>query len=736
MKISSAFVTTAFLLCPLAVRAETPQVPRFDEAHGTVIDGTLDEAVWADALRIDVPYEVQPAENVPAPVETVLLLWHDAEALYAGFRAFDPRPEEIRAHLWDRDGIGPDDWVVLVLDTFNNERWNYVLQVNPLGVQGDMIEMRNAPSVEWDAIWDSAGHIADWGWSVEIRIPFSSLRFQRSDRPQTWGLDAVRSYPRSVRHHLGAFPRDRANSCYLCQAVKIQGFEGVTPGRSLELTPTLTSIHAQEREPFPEGDWTDTASETEFGLTARWGITPNLTVSGTVNPDFSQVEADALQLDINEPFALFFEERRPFFMEGSQLFDTRLDVVYTRMVREPSWGAKITGREGQHGLGAYVLADEVTNLIFPGPERSDSTSLDSESTVGVARYSYDFDSNLSIGAIATGREGDGYSNLVTGIDGEWRPTPADRLQWQLVRSATEYPDEIVRDFDQPSGQFTDWAGELRYVHNGRTVDYWAIWEDIGTDFRADLGFIPRVGYREGEVGGDYTFYADESDTWFTEIVLHGEVSRRTRQDGDLLLQDSEFAAVYQGPAQSHSVVEVHQQREGFGGREFDLFKVFLHHCMKPDAHSHMWVNVWLGDQLDYSEVRRGDRIQVEPGISYGFGRHLRLEAWYLWERLEIGNEVLYEASIPQATVSYQFNRRTFLRAVLQYVDYEYNTELYLDGRDPEFERLFSQLLFSYTVNPQTVLFVGFSENAFGSHTHDLTASDRTVFAKIGYAWNL
>ena len=723
-------------LASVVMAAERPAVPRVD-GHGSVeIDAVLDESVWDDALVIDVGYEVRPAENVPAPVRTDLLLWHDADALYVAFRAFDPKPEEIRAHLWDRDGIGPDDWVVLVLDTFNGERWNYTLQVNPLGVQGDFIEVRNSNSVEWDAIWESAGQVTDWGWAAELRIPFSSLRFQRSDEPQVWGIDAVRSYPRAVRHHLGSFPRDRANACYLCQAIKVEGFAGVKPGRSLELTPTLTTVVSEVREPFPEGSWTDDQEDVEIGITGRWGITPNLTLSGTVNPDFSQVEADALQLDVNQPFALFFDEKRPFFMEGSQLFDTVLDVVYTRTVRDPEWGAKITGREGQHTIGAYVLADDITNLIFPGAEGSRGTSLDLESTVAVARYAYDFDSSLSVGALATSRHGDGYSNRVVGLDGEWRPVPTDRLQWQVLRSSTEYPGATADEFNQPTGEFSDWAGLVKYVHDDRSFDYWGLWYDIGTDFRADLGFIPRVDYRQGTAGASYTWYPSEDDEWFTQLDLLGEVRHRERQNGDLLLDDVELTAIYQGPIQSHSVVELHQQREGYRGQEFDLFKVFLHHCMNPDGHSHIWLNIWLGDQLDYTNVQRGDRIQVEPGVSYGFGRHLRLEAWYLWERLEVGDELLYEASIPQATLSYQFNPRTFLRAILQYVDYSYNVDQYSDGRDPEFQRLFTQLLFSYKLNPQTVLFLGYSDNSFGSHEFNLTRKNRTLFAKFGYAWNL
>ena len=213
------------------------------------------------------------------------------------------------------------------------------LLVNPLGVQEDFIETSTGGG-NWDAIWESAGRVTDWGYAVELSVPFKQLRFQRSDGPQIWSFDAVRSYPREHRHHIGAFPRDRGNNCYLCQAVKIAGFEGATPGRNIEIAPTLTGVRTEIREDFPSGGFEVETEDTEFGLTAKWGVTPNLTFSGAYNPDFSQIEADALQLDINQPFALYFSERRPFFLEGIDFFSSLKTAFHSRTVRDPLWGIK------------------------------------------------------------------------------------------------------------------------------------------------------------------------------------------------------------------------------------------------------------------------------------------------------------------------------------------------------------------------------------------------------------
>ncbi len=435
-------LTVCSLLLPAAgwLSAEEPtvpyQIPRVETR--IEVDGVLDEDVWERAWSATLDYEVRPGENTPAPIRTEVFVMHDANRLFVGFRAHDPDPKTIRAHLSDRDQAWADDWVGVVLDTFNDERRSYIFIVNPLGVQSDVIEVESNGDTPWDGIWESAATLTDWGWSAEIEIPFSTLRFQRSDEPQIWGFDAIRSYPRNVDHRIGAFPRDRSNNCYLCQALKIEGFAGVSPGRNIEIVPTLTASRTDEREDLPDGPLVDGDPDVELGLTARWGITPNLTLSGTINPDFSQIEADALQLTVNRPFAIFFPELRPFFMEGADFFDTSMNVVYTRLMREPEWGLKLTGKEGDHTVGAYVVEDEITNLIIPGSESSDFTSSNNRiqrrcCVIGTTSAT-DSPSAASspIGTAPTISTG-------SGIDGDLRLSSRDRVTVELLRSSTRYP---------------------------------------------------------------------------------------------------------------------------------------------------------------------------------------------------------------------------------------------------------------------------------------------------------
>ncbi|MEJ2582325.1 MAG: DUF5916 domain-containing protein, partial [Acidobacteriota bacterium] len=648
----------------------------------------LDETMWERAWTMPLDYEVSPGENTSPPAQTEVLVMYDASRIYLGFRAHDPNPESIRAHLSDRDGAWQDDWVGVVLDTFNDERRSYLFIVNPLGVQMDDIEGEGG-TTPWDGIWNSAATITDQGWSAELEIPFSTLRFQRSAGPQVWGFDAIRAYPRNVSHRMGAFPRDRSNNCYLCQALKIEGFAGVSPGRNIEIDPTLTTSRTGEREVIPDGSMDTGDTEIDLGLTARWGVTPNLTLSGTVNPDFSQVEADAFQLTVNRPFAIFFPELRPFFMEGADFFDTSMDVVYTRMMRDPEWGLKLTGKEGSHTIGAYVVEDETTNLIIPGSEGSDFAVLDQPNTATVLRYKYDVGNRFTLGGIFTNRDGTDYLNRVAGVDGDLRLTAKDRISLQLLRSSTRYPNSVVEDFDQPKGTLDDWATEVVYVHDTRTWEWWAAFQDVGARFRADLGFMPRVDRQHREVGLGYQWNATDT-SWYSRMDIKAKVEDTVGQTGFLLFHEDVVQFTVEGPYQSHSVIRPSRAREGFNGQEFDVSRLRLHVCAHPNGHSHTWLNLDGGGKVDYVNTRLGDFLNLDVGFSYRFGRHLSVEPSYVWEGMDVDEERLYTTSIAKLYASWQFNARCFARAILQYVDDEFNTGLYSDDRDSGTQRLFTQ----------------------------------------------
>jgi hypothetical protein len=699
------------------------------------VDAVLNEPAWERALVLSLPYEVEPGENVPSPVETHVLLVYDSDNLYAAFRCYDPEPSAVNANVCDRDDVSSaDDWVALILDTFNDERRSFDVLVNAAGVQEDFIETASGGG-SWDAIWDSAGRRTEWGYAVELAVPFKQLRFQRTDGPQVWGFDAVRSYPRTQRHHIGVFPRDRGNNCYLCQAVKIAGFEGAMPGRNFEIAPTVTGIRTDVREDFPRGGFEAETKKAEFGVTAKWGMTPNLTLSTAVNPDFSQVEADAIQLDINRPFALSYSERRPFFLEGVDFFHTLKEAFYSRVVRDPSWGVKLSGKEGVHTVGVGVMRDEITNILIPGSQSSSGVSLDDESTDSILRYKLDIGSDYTLGAMVTDRRGENYRNTLAGVDFDLRPSQSDQFQGQLMWSTTEYPSEVVEGREQPRGDLDDHFIALEYDHDGRNTYVWLDYDNAGPDFRADLGFIPRVGYRNVEGGLLYTFY-NEPVTWWSHVTPSFDFWYYEDWDGRLLQKGNTLSFNFDGSLQSWGYAGVNFYQEGYSGSEYDLVSYNLSTGMRPTGWTYAELNAAAGDRIDYANGRLGRRLQVSSNVSVNLGSHTAAGLGHTYEHLDVDAGRLYTANISALEARHNLNVRTFIRAILQYWDYRRDASLYVDEVDKESTGLATQLLFSYKVNPQTVLFVGYADNHYGGDDVDLTQNDRTFFLKVGYALTL
>jgi hypothetical protein len=704
------------------------------------IDAVLDEPVWKTASPMVFDAETNPGDNVAPPAKTVGYMTYDRKYLYVAFECFDPDPKAIRAHLSDRDTAFSDDFVGVVLDTFNDNRRAFEFFVNPLGVQMDLIQddtNRNEDS-SWDAIWNTAGRITDEGYIVEMAIPFTSIRFPRTDTEQTWGVDMVRIYPRNSRARLGLQGQDRNRNCYLCQSSRVTGFRGITPGRDIELDPTITAQHTSTREDFPNGSLSSGGADIDAGLTARWGITPNLTLNAALNPDFSQIEADAVQLDINTQFALFFNEKRPFFLEGSDFFAAPLQVVYTRTLADPTYGLKTTGRLGKSTIGAFVAQDEVTNLIIPGPQESSVTSLDQENIASSFRYRYNVGETSSIGAMVTTRDGDDYSNRVYGLDGTFRIDPKNTIVAQLLGSTGEYPDSIVAGFDQPK-ETSDLAARFQYRHNSKHW-YWAgIYEDIGEEFRADSGFIPQVGYRFGQGAVEYQGYGEKGKNFYTRYWVGGSADRSQEQNGDLLAQRFEAYVAGQGPMQSFAQIVIGNLDQRFNGVTFDQPYLKWEVEARPTGDLYVFLNGVFADQIDFANTQLGQRFRVAGGVQWNIGMRSKVNVDHSYEDLDVDGGRLFSAKVTQLRAVYQFNIRMFARAILQYTDITRDPALYrFETVYARSKRLFPQLLFSYKLNPQTVVFAGYSGTRVGGELDGidvgLTEADRTFFVKLGYAW--
>jgi hypothetical protein len=722
-----------------APSAPTPAPRQFAiiRASGPItIDGVPDEAAWQTAISVPLPYEIFPGNNTPAHAETICLVTFDRERLYVAFRANDPKPSEIRGHLADRDAPFQEDTVGFMLDTFNDGRRAFQFRVNARGVQMDAFnsDVDDIEDWSWDAIWDAKTQISSDGYTVEVAIPFSSLRFPKGSAAQTWGFMAMRDMPRSTRYRMRSSYMDRGRQCLVCQFDKLTGFTDITPGRNLELDPTATFARTDSRENFPSGKITAGDPKPQAGLSARWSITPNIVASGTVNPDFYQVEADAAQLSVNQRFELFFPEKRPFFLEGADIFATPIDAFFSRTVADPNWGVKVTGKQGANAFGAFAAQDDITGIVIPGFDDSASANLTKRNLSTAFRFRRDVGQRGStFGMLYTGREGDAYSNRLGGADTLIRLSDSDSIRAQGLVSRTQYPTAVARDFGQSANAFTGAAYSAAYSHETRNWVWEVEHEGYSPGFRADAGFVSQVGVRNTEAGL-YRVLWGSPKRWFNQISFGAGADRSEDWKGRNVSWGCDLPVDYSGRWQMSLSYNAACNHEVFDGKAYDNFRHNINWSIRPSGAFALNAGATLGGAIDFANSRKADQTRVNGGISFNVARGLEGSADYTWQRLDVTGGTLFTARLTQVRALYHLNLRTYVRAIFQYTDVDRATSLYLSPVAASAQRAFTQLLFSYKLNPQTVLLLGYSDNAQGSVNYDLTRSDRTVFVKVGYAW--
>lgn len=724
------------LLSPAWLSAQslpTFNIPRVDTAPR--IDGVLDDSVWSQATRIEVNTETNPGENIAADVTAEALLMEDGEVLYIAFIANDHATDEIRAFYRDRDNIWRDDRVGIVMDTFNDERRAYEFFVNPFGVQSDSIydEVNTRGDDSWNAIWDSAGEITETGYTVEMAIPLKQLRFSPSEGIQTWGINLVRNYPRDRSNRIANTPLDRDIACYLCQIGKAEGFADLEVSRNLEIIPTLTTKATENRDPA-EDDWVREDVDPEGSLDVRWGITQNMYLNATINPDFSQVETDRLQLDVNNTFSLYFPERRTFFLDGADYFDTSQNLVHTRNIADPDYGAKLTGKNGAHTYAFMSANDATTSFLMPRNLGSSVASLEGqESDVAIGRYRMDIFENSAIGALVTDRSGDDYSNTVISVDAVLRPTEQDRISIQSMYSESDYPLEIQEDYDQ-AASLSGNHHSLEYRHNDRLWDWRLGYRDVSDGFRADLGFISRVDYKffVSTLGRTWLW---DGDSFFSRIRVALDYDKTEDQSGLKLEEETEVMLNMSGPMQSYLNGLFGKSDTYWDGQYFDEQFNQIRIGFSPNANLRVGATIRIEDVVDFANTRLGRSKRFGPDVSYQLGKHLELNLTHQLQQFDVDGGRLFTANLTDFRTTYQFNAHSFLRFTVQYGDNERNQELYTDPVQAEYKQLSTQLLYSYKLNAATRFFIGYSDEGFQNDSYDsIEPTNRTLFAKFSYAW--
>ena len=451
------------------------------------IDGRLDDGAWADAPLLTGFTQFEPIEGAEASERTEVRVLVDEDALYFGIRAHDSSGG-VRATLTERDGFGrSDDYVRVILDTFRDSRRAYVFSVNPLGVQGDGLWIegrggRGGPiDFNPDFLWESAGRLDDDGYTVEFRVPLKSLRFPDLER-QDWGMQVTRSIRRTGYEESWA-PVTTNQANLLSQSGTLQGLVGLDAGRVMEINPTMTGSR--------QGVWADDVQSLahdgmtpDVGMNLTYGLTSNLTLDGTINPDFSQIEADAGQIQVNERFALRLSEKRPFFLEGTDIFSMPKQLVYTRSVVNPVGATKVSGKIGAFSVTYLGAIDEVG--VDPD-----------HPVVNLLRMKRDVGASSSVGMVYTDRTRPGTSfNRVAGTDARF--VLGGRYTLELLAAGSA---------DGRAGDATEYGSMLvaRLNRSSRAFTFNASFEDVTDEFAARSGFINRTGITQLQARSGYTF---------------------------------------------------------------------------------------------------------------------------------------------------------------------------------------------------------------------------------------
>ncbi len=739
-QVPAASLGAAHDLGPAAARGVAHGVGIRNVPHSKkafTIDGKLDDPVWSDALVVPLTIETDPAENVPAPVHTDAFLVQDGSRLLIAFDAMDPDPDMIRAYLRGRDSAFNDDFVGVVLDTFDDQRSAYEFFANALGVQMDLTndDVNRREDSSWNAIWKSAGRIDGEGYTVEMAIPFSQIRFPEVHGKEVWGVDLLRFYPRSDRIRISDNPLERGRNCYLCQLGKVEGFAGAESGPDLEVVPSLTASRTATRSDAASG-LEPGPTKTDVGLDVRWGVLPSMTANLTVNPDFSQVEANVAQLDVNNQFALFFPETRPFFLEGADYFTTPINAVFTRTVADPDAGAKLTGTFGDDTFGVFAAEDAVTNLLFPGPLESSTDSLATSTRDFVGRYRRSIGDSTTLGMLMTSRTGADYSNSVAGVDGRFRIGDRHRVTFQTLRSHTRYPADVARDFAQPMGDFDGDASDFNYAFSSR--NWFANFEEraFTPNFRTDLGFVTQVDYRQRHVGFSHVWQG-ESANWWNRLEAGVDAMTTHEYDGRLLGSNRQIHFAMQGPLQSYVELDRSAGRQYWDGRLFDLDRYHLWGQLRPRGGVNLTMQLDTGDQIDFANSRLAKELRIEPSVDWNANRHVLVRLNQTADRLKTPDgRKIFDAQLTDLRLTWQFNLRSYVRFTLQR---QLVTRDLAQFTDPTTEArsltVGSQFLYSYQVNPQTELFVGYSDSQLeGALWPTLTRTASTAFMKFSYAW--
>lgn len=727
---------------PFAEEPERGPEIRIGRAAGPIsVDGDLSDAGWTGAARVDTWYETKPGENVAPRVRSAGYLAYDDRYLYAGFEFSDPDPSRIRAPYSDRDNITESiDYGGIVLDTRLDGRTGILFLATPRGIQYDAVQDDASGSEDSspDFYWDSAGRITGDGWVLEIRIPFSSLRYDGAG-PRTWGILLFRNYPRDDRHTIFSTKLPRGSACFICHEHLLTGLEELPSGDHFVVAPYVSARKRSEPISGPGSPLDGGDADGTGGVDAKWIPDPDNALDLTLNPDFSQVESDVTRISANERFAILYPEKRPFFLEGMELFSTSIPAVYTRTLTSPRWGMRATGKGGNTAYTVLIGEDRGGgSVIIPGPEFSSFAPQDFSSTFALARVRHDIGGSF-VSFLVTDREIDGGGfNRVAGPDFQWRPNGRDVVSGQILYSITETPDrkDLWETWD---GRHLSGTGaDFWWSHTTRTFDFSAQTKIFGDGFRAECGYVPQVGFREG--------YAETGRTWhpagfLSRLRAFAMVNHIEDNDGALLRRLLAGGVGMDGRWNSFGRfwLFLDQMKAGADVYPRRQFRFELRANPSPVV-SDVGLTGIVGEEMDIENARPGEGASFLIGATLRAGNHLamRLDAERRWLDVQPDSsgpaQRLFTASVERVKATWTFNARSFLRLIGQWDRTTRDPLLYTFPVPAKEGAFAASALFSYKLNWQSVLFLGYGDDRSIGPDGEMARAGRELFLKVSYAF--
>ena len=754
-----------------------------------IVDGALTEPAWSQAAVLTGFSQFQPVDGRPATDSTQVLVWYSATAIHFGIRAYEAHGV-VSANLLDRDKIFTDDNIQILLGTFNDGRQAMVFSVNPLGIQADGTlnegtgsrgggafgsaqQAREQADLSANFVFESKGHITDFGYQVEIRIPFKSLRYQSKDS-QDWGINVVRQV-----QHLGQedswVPASRAGASFLNQSGRLIGLTGLRRGLVVDVIPEVVT-RSLGAEDATTGQWDYTRDGPQVGGNVRWGITNNLTFNGTVNPDFAQVEADVAAIQYDPRAAVSYPERRPFFLEGIENFSSPSNLIYTRRIVKPDGAAKLTGKiAGTNIAFLSALDDRTTSLDWADPAtRADAN----RPAYNILRATRDLGGQSRVGLVYTDKVDGSYYNRVAAVDGRFVFKKIYTVRGQVAGSTT-HRGPVTANAPLWNASFDRQARSLQLTYSINASD---------PDFRAASGFLSRIGIVNAGFNHRYTIFGKKDGpvqsmqfsvspqfTWQYDRFTAG----KAWQDGKLHFNEN---TTFRGGWRAG--LSLLLERFGYDDNLYRDYRLLKPAAVGFDTipftgsgrlNNLDWVlslgtpqfkrfsadllTIW-GQDENFYEWSSANIVTITANVSWRPIDKIRIDAQYQhleYNRKTDGSTVGIR-KIPRLKMEYQIARPMFFRVVGQY-DAEQQAALYDDSRtfypivrplpyqpgvvaqDLGFSRndLRVDWLFSYQPTPGTVMFAGYGGSYEGPEHLRFSGMERTddgFFVKLSYLFRL